>query len=245
MKPSSACISKNTKKTVNISEIFKDPGVVKARHSRRHHRRAPEHDLFIDYQESLSHARDVTSAGGKAKVSKVHAHLISLVDALESKDQTFKESYAEQAEDIFRLLVGEKTSTSTIDPDDGSETKSTVIVSKRMAAFKKTVEGGKRELDSCWAEWMRGQKQIEALGVEVLGHDAFVGNPLHNGYQQKDNQAEMIEMEFQRKLQEIEKSIGGIAGEFIKEMIKSEKELDQHQRAEQKNLLRRAFGADE
>lgn len=109
-----------------------------------------------------------------------------------------------------------------------------------MAAFKKTVEGGKRgmwpppdlilytlltssELDSCWAEWMRVQKQIEALGVEVLGHDAFVGNPLHTGYQQKDNQAEMIETEFQRKLEEIEKSIGGIAGELIKEMIKSEK----------------------
>lgn len=225
-------------KTVSVAEVFKKPTFKTiSRHSRR--RRAPEHELFLDYQDSVSDARNVTVAEGKAKVSKAYAHLSSLVDALEIKDQTFKDSVAADAKELFQPLDEEKVETLRPDYRDGSQIKETVIISKRLAALKTTVEQGKRGLELHWAEWEQVQREILELGIEVLGHEAFPQQALRDGRRYNISQAEMIESDFAKKLEEIEQKAGGISKEFIDRMEASEKEMVLRVTNERKGMLQR------
>lgn len=142
---------------------------------------------------------------------------MSKLTDLDTLHSEFEEIISSKADNIFSSLSEEKVETSR-PADEGSELKETVNIGKRLLAFKTMVETKKDQLSEFWGEWESVQKEIEELGAEVLGVDD--DNIKEGG---RKSEWELLELQFEGKLDEVEEDIGEIEGEFIEKMGASER----------------------
>ena len=74
---------------------------------------------------------------------------------------------------IFKPLSEEQLAVTTT--TDGKKVSETVSLGTRMEDFRTLVDTKSKELRALWKEWTAVRQEIIALGIDVLGPEAFEG----------------------------------------------------------------------
>ncbi|KAI9712538.1 MAG: hypothetical protein M1812_006847 [Candelaria pacifica] len=183
------------------------------------------HALVENNDEHSAQVRFSVDASLKTSHNALTEHLAANLSATKESVS----SQQELKEELYRPLGSEQLALNTT--INGVTHTEKVHLGQHAEVFRTFTANKKRELDALWEEWTSVQKQIVALGVEVLGPKAFdleghttaeevfptsMIKPLPTPHQAS-------KMEFDRNVHELEEEVRTIGDKTLERLEASEK----------------------
>lgn len=110
---------------------------------------------------------------------------------------------------------------------DGKRVSETFTIGDRVEKFRRLVEKEEKQLGEYWKQWDEVQNEYLELGVEVFGEKSFgadgKGVMKRDGEKGWKREMELLEVEYEARIQELDEEVGGIKEEFLEIMRASEK----------------------
>ncbi len=141
-------------------------------------------------------------------------------------------SHQDLKEDLFRPLGSEQLALNTT--INGVTHTEKVHLGQRVENFGSLTANKKKELDGLWKEWTAVQKQIVALGLEVLGPESFDTEGYTTAGKAEDVLSagtskslgtihEASKVEFDRMIRGLEEEVSAIGNRTLERLEASEK----------------------
>ncbi|KAI9696944.1 MAG: hypothetical protein M1836_004905 [Candelina mexicana] len=130
-----------------------------------------EHPLYHALVENDNSYRAEVRANVDASIETSHSALTQRLAATLDATKTAVLKHQDLKEELFRPLGTEQLALNTT--INGVTHTDKVHLGQRVEAFRTLTANKTKELDVLWREWASVQKQIVALGMEVLGPGAF------------------------------------------------------------------------
>lgn len=162
----------------------------------------------------------------EATFGDVHAAFTSQLAESRAADLTFFEN-ADRITRILSAPLAEEYVEAFFNRD-GIRVSETFTIGDRVEKFRRLVEKEEMQLGEYWKQWDEVQNEYLGLGVEVFGEKGF-GEDGKGAKRAKEGERgwkremELLEVEYETRIQELDEEVGGIKGEFLKIMKASEK----------------------
>ena len=130
-----------------------------------------ESDRFV-VVEDLEIWRTEACSQAYHAISETYAELLSTLSSTVESGQVLIVDAAVRKADVFKSLDEERAQlihTTARTPENDTVT----TVGQSMRAFEALVEAERRNEEALWDEWDLVQAKIVALGLEILGPEAF------------------------------------------------------------------------
>ncbi|MCJ1361595.1 hypothetical protein MMC16_000695 [Acarospora aff. strigata] len=207
-------------------------------------KRREEHPLSVAFSDSIEESRGSIQARTFASIDSTQAALLDRLNAVSATSDAMLEAATATKNIIFKPLSEEQLAVTTT--TDGKKVSETVSLGTRMEDFRTLVDTKSKELRALWKEWTAVRQEIIALGIDVLGPEAFEGQAvgddasLETETRSKSEFArekEKLLGEFETERKRLETEVHDMSLEAIQKMEACEKEFDTLQRKQKKDLL--------
>jgi hypothetical protein len=162
----------------------------------------------------------------KATFEDIHAAFTSQLTVSRAADVTFFENVDRQTRILSAPLAEEYVE--AFFTRDGKRVSETFTIGDRIEKFRRLVEKEEMQLGDYWKQWDEVQKEYVELGGEVFGEKGFGEDgkgvkKVKDGERGWKREMELLEVEYETRIQELDEEVGGIREEFLKVMKTSEK----------------------